>query len=243
MPKGLAAIMNPLPFSDGEVPEGPFISPPQVRSVLRFHRSWKINRATTSLFAALLAFSCASAFPALADETGQAKPLPKRPTHSDLARRMAQRTNPLAEHRNVKPVDPETIQTKERGKTLGGLVERSTILANANQWTLVPKGSVLHVPPAFKSRVTSKPAGRLLDWSDFYARNRGWIFTQPVTIATARGEAELSEDVLENHRNLGRVVVAVLHNGPISMKNAGASSEQARPEPKQVSHPFPIQHP
>jgi hypothetical protein len=91
---------------------------------------------------------------------------------------------------------------------------------------MVPKGSILHVPPAYKNRLSDKPTGQLLPWKEFYQRNRGWIFTQTVDMANARGESTLPQNVLKNHQQLGRVVVAVLHQGPISVKAPKPAGDQ-----------------
>jgi hypothetical protein len=155
---------------------------------------------------------------ATAREFEKAEPVKSRPSQADLEKAMASRSNPLLNHELAKVVAPESIAKKKRVNELGGLVQRSTILAYGGFWTLVPKGSVLHVPPIFLSRLSSHPDGKLLPWSDFYNRNRGWIFIQPVGIANARGEVALSEKIAESNKAVGRVVVAVLHNGPISVK-------------------------
>jgi hypothetical protein len=152
------------------------------------------------------------------ENPGKAEGLKLRPTQAELEKRAAERTDPLAAHRELEAVAPKSIHKKERSMELGGLLERSTILAYGGHWTLVPKGSVLHVPPAFRSRISSTPAGTLLSWQDFHERNRGWIFTQAVAMENARGEAALSETILESHQQVGRIVVAVLHNGPISVR-------------------------
>lgn len=166
---------------------------------------------------ALIALACAGLSPLYGEKTGKAEGIKNRPSHQELAGRMAKRSNPLADHNRVKPLGREEIEKKKKRDDLGSLVQRSSILAYSGHWTLVPKGAILHVPPAFKNRVSAKPVGELLPWKEFLARNRGWIFTQPVQMKNARGEKALSENVLKNHRQLGRVVVAVLHHGPISV--------------------------
>ncbi len=104
------------------------------------------------------------------------------------------------------------------------LLERSVILSYGGYWTFVPKEAILAVPPTFSKRIANAPTGTLIPWPQFYARNRGWIHPQRVTLTEARGEAPLAEAVVELHRSLGRVVVAVLHGGPISVLPCPESS-------------------
>jgi hypothetical protein len=166
----------------------------------------------------ILALACAGLSPLVGEEVGTAKAYQPRVSHEQLAKRLAASKNPLSSTKAVKPVEADSIKKRDRTVVEGGLLARSSILAYGGHWTIVPKGAVLHTPPAYKARVTSKPSGSLLPWQDFFARNRGWIHAQSIKISDARGESVLSEDVLENHKRLGRVVVAVLHNGPISVK-------------------------
>ena len=97
------------------------------------------------------------------------------------------------------------------------IVERSEILCSGYNWTLVPKGCLLKVPPMYTSRVNGKRTGKLVPWSQFYAKNRGWIQTQSVSISQARGEAEIPKAQADVFKKSGRVVISVCHNGPISL--------------------------
>jgi len=177
---------------------------------------------------AIVALACAGLSSLHGEKAGEAEALKTRTSHAALAKRMAKGDDPLANHGKAKPLAQESIKKKEK-RELGGILSRSTILAHGGFWTIVPKGSVLHTPPAYKARLSDKPVGRLLDWKEFYSRNRGWIFTQTVEIANARGEAPFSEEVLKNHKQLGRVVVAVLHQGPISVRAPKPTPPAATP--------------
>lgn len=165
----------------------------------------------------LIVLACAGLCPLFGGKTGEAEEVTIRPSHDQLSARRAKLTNPLFKVAQATTLTRKDLEKKKRAD-LGGLVSRSQILSHGGHWTLVPKGALLQVPPAFQSRVVNKPAGKLLSWADFYARNRGWIFTQPVEIAIARGEKPLNEQMVKNHRHQGRIVVAVMHNGPISVK-------------------------
>ena len=90
-------------------------------------------------------------------------------------------------------------------------------------WTMVPKGAVLHIPSSLTSRVNVEPQGTLISWSNFMARNRGWLRAQPVEMAQARGESPVSEESLEAINNSSQVVIATFQNGPISVSSKSLS--------------------
>ena len=141
-----------------------------------------------------------------------------RPTHEELAARRAAEAGRDKPSAGLVELVEEGSVEKPRKPKVASLVSRSTVISFGDHWTIVPKGAVLHVPEALKSRVGTRPNGRLLTWADFFARNRGWMIGQPVEIGHARGEKELPEEVVTHFRKGSRVVVATCHNGPISMK-------------------------
>ena len=98
------------------------------------------------------------------------------------------------------------------------LIEQSEILNDGIHWTLVPKGSVLHIPPAFASRVHTRPLGKLLTWIDFLTVNRNWLFTEEVTVDQAAGKKPFLPSRRETWNKNGKVVVAVYYGGPISVR-------------------------
>ena len=146
-----------------------------------------------------------------------------RPSHADLVGRAPKGSHPLAARRGVEVVEPGAMEKVVRHRSRPGLIARSTILSHGGCWTIVPKGAVLHVPEDYRERIVPEPAGRLVPWPEFHARNRGWLHAQRVTMEQARGEAALSGEVRDNHARLGRVVVAIVPNGPISVTAAGAA--------------------
>ena len=182
---------------------------------------------------ALAGMALAAEVPANAEAPSQ------RLSHEELAARGEERANPLAGRRAVRQIDPASVGKKERRK-IGGesLLARSLILSYRGTWTIVPKGAILHIPDNYQDRIAPGPSGRLIPWNEFYVRNRGWIHTQRVTIEHARGETALSPEVLEFHKRLGRVVVAVLHQGPISVK---APVEPQDEEQKGKSPEIPVE--
>jgi hypothetical protein len=107
------------------------------------------------------------------------------------------------------------------------LIRQSDILSDGTHWTLVPKGAVLHTPPAFAARVGAKPLGTLLSWTDFLTVNRNWLFIEEVSFAQAAGKDPLAPGRADSWAKLGKVVVAVHLGGPISVR----TPEPAAPAP------------
>lgn len=98
------------------------------------------------------------------------------------------------------------------------LIKQSDILSDGNNWTLVPKGAVLHIPAALNNRVGAKPLGTLLSWTDFLTVNRGWLFTEEVTFDQAAGKTPIPPSRTEFWKKNGKVIVAVHLGGPISVR-------------------------
>ncbi len=167
-----------------------------------------------------------------ADVPGREKPgaAKLRPTHEALMQRKAEAAEKAAAKaakRGVKTVKPGEIKYVPR-KKMGTLIDRSAILCSGGNWTLVPKEAVLHIPPAYKARIDGKRSGKLIPWQQFFAKNRGWIHTHSVSISQARGDVAIPTAQEDVYLHLGRVVVAVCHNGPISVKPL------KKPEPSDV---------
>ncbi len=97
-------------------------------------------------------------------------------------------------------------------------IKQSDILHDGTHWTLVPKGAVLHTPPAMATRVGAKPLGTLLSWNDFLLANRAWLFTEEVTFNQAAGKQPILPSRSEAWGKIGKVIVAVHQGGPISVK-------------------------
>jgi hypothetical protein len=98
------------------------------------------------------------------------------------------------------------------------LIKQSDILSDGHNWTLVPKGAVLHIPAELANRVAARPIGTLLTWTDFLTVNRGWLFTEEVTFPQAAGKAPIPASRSEFWQKNGKVIVAVHLGGPISVR-------------------------
>lgn len=96
----------------------------------------------------------------------------------------------------------------------------STILHDGTHWTIVPKGSVVHLPAGQQAKVDSKPVGTLLSWQEFLERNKSWLETADVTFEQAAGVEEIPSATAATWPKSGKVVVASHQLGPISVRIA-----------------------
>ncbi len=133
-------------------------------------------------------------------------------THEELAAKLKQQqsNDPLRELARQEGKDPSKENQPQ------DLLSRSDILCFNGMATLVPKKSILALPAQFAGRVGMQAGARLVGWSEFHAANRGWVTTQEVTLAQARGEQPLAEGMDERLAKSTNVVVATLQGGPIS---------------------------
>ena len=131
---------------------------------------------------------------------------------------------------NAKPRAAESLDTIEapppQAKTPTGtrpewkpvnILERSEFLSFNGLGTLVPKGSVLHVPAGYRNRIGMAAGARIVPWAEFYRANRGWLSTHEVSRKQAEAEQPLTEAALESIAKSSTVVVATLAGGPITV--------------------------
>jgi hypothetical protein len=98
------------------------------------------------------------------------------------------------------------------------IIKESIILSDGSNWTLVPKGAIICLPEAMKSRVITKPIGNLLSWIEFQTKNRAWVTTTEVTFDQAAGHKPLPSNLTAFFAKQDKIVIAVHQNGPISMR-------------------------
>ena len=148
---------------------------------------------------------------ALAMNAYAAQPVLVRVTAETLAD--LQRRDPMI--RLVQPADGEAKVAKPLSESI---ISQSTILHDGTHWTLVPKGAVVFLPEAMKQRVNVRPVGTLLPWSGFLEKNRSWLVSQEVSFDQAAGNEALPTSAGAVWLKDNKVVVAVHHDGPISVR-------------------------
>ncbi len=147
---------------------------------------------------------------ALAVQAAATQPILVRVTADAIARLREQ--DPMI--RLVKPDEEIEIQRP----TATSPVCESTILHDGKHWTLVPKGSVIHLPARLKSKLDSKPIGKLLPWKDFLERNQSWLETAEVSFGQAAGTEEIPAATAAKWSGSGKIIVASHQLGPISVR-------------------------
>ena len=136
-----------------------------------------------------------------------------RITPEELSQR--QQSSPMTRLENA--VEGEVKVSRPNDQSI---VKNSIILHDGKIWTLVPKGAVIFLPEAMKSRVDAKPVGTLLAFADFLARNRNWIITNEVSFNQAAGSEAFPAERAVFWAKQDKVVIAVHQAGPISVRVA-----------------------
>lgn len=136
----------------------------------------------------------------------------------------ATRVDPVATMKQAEGEDPSVVNRP------ADLIARSDILTMGDIATLVPKRAIIHIPDNLKSRVGIKPGVRIVNWHDFFVRNRGWIQPFEVDRPTAEGVTPLDEEIYERFQKNGRVVIATLRGGPISVLPPKEEEKSENPE-------------
>lgn len=148
---------------------------------------------------------------ALTSATFATTPILVRVTPQDLAAR--QQAKPLAKLQEPAKDQAKIVQPNEQS-----IIKQSAILHDGVNWTIVPKGAVVFLPSALKSRVDVKPVGMLLSWSDFLTKNRAWITTNEVSFDQAAGAIPLAAEKVAFWSKQDKIVIATHQSGPISVK-------------------------
>jgi len=143
----------------------------------------------------------------------------KRPSHADLIKKKS------AEKKTPQATTPAKPLVKAKRKTLIG---NSTLLASNGQWTLIPRGSVIHIPERLKSKVVLKPTGTLIEWKKFLIANHGWLHTHSIKMTQAQGKEKLKDDAMKAYKSMGKVIVATCSGGPISVAPISLLTEEEK---------------
>lgn len=150
-----------------------------------------------------------------------APPMSDPVTPEEMAER--QKVNPASEIQQAQAA--ATVEAKVERAGEQSIIKQSDILHDGKNWTLVPKGAVLHVPAQMAPRVGTKPLGTLLSWTEFLAANRAWITTEEVSFDQAAGKSPLNDAHKQYWATQTKVIVATHQGGPISVRIPAPASE------------------
>lgn len=120
----------------------------------------------------------------------------------------------LKEHLEIngKSVKPGTAPVAK-----SSLWTKSIILTDGEKFTLIPIGSILHLPAGLRSHVVAKPVGEFTFWPNFLRRNSAWLAPHEVSLEMARGDSRQAKAVLASIARDHRLLVAVYKEGPVTV--------------------------
>jgi hypothetical protein len=108
-----------------------------------------------------------------------------------------------------KPVDAT------RPKSATSILDSSIILIDAEKFTLIPLGAILHLPAEHRAHIKTKPEGDFLTWPHFLERNASWLGSKEVPRDMVKGSAKAAKPVLREVASDPRVLVSVFKGCPI----------------------------
>ena len=118
-----------------------------------------------------------------------------------------------------KKPDPKSLVDSDRNNRakLKKFYEGSTIITLEDIHTVVPKGSVLHVPEGLAKMIVKQPKGEMMFWPEFLQKYPKLVITKEVTWKTAKGEDPIKGSELKAFVEGGKIVVAVFKKNPLSV--------------------------
>jgi len=114
-------------------------------------------------------------------------------------------------------------QSKKEGNAKSGsqslkkFYDGSTIITLEDVHTVVPKGSVLHVPEGLAKMIVKQPKGKMMFWPAFLQKYPKLVTSKEVTWKTAKGEDPIKESEIKACVKGGKIVVAVFKKNPLSV--------------------------
>lgn len=93
----------------------------------------------------------------------------------------------------------------------------SIIISDGEKFTLVPVGSILHLPAKLRSCIVAKPQGDFTFWPSFLKRNQAWLGAKEVSLSLSRGNVREAEALQKSLVGDPRLLVATYKGGPITV--------------------------
>ncbi len=94
----------------------------------------------------------------------------------------------------------------------------SDILHDGENWTMLPHGSVLHMPEEHQSKIGDHgPVGNLVSWHEFLEINGDWLRAEEVTLRQAEGTKPIDWRRLQYFKKQKCMIVAVHEGSPIAV--------------------------
>lgn len=147
-------------------------------------------------------------------------------TPQRLSRQELLELRAAATERNT-ALKPQEGSGDKKHPSQNSILVGSDILRSGGYWTFVPKGALLIVPEAYKTRVNNGQGGDFITFTKFAVKNRGWLTTHEVTLEQARGNAKIDGKVREVLQGSGRVVISTLRGGAITVRPPKSDADLA----------------
>lgn len=120
----------------------------------------------------------------------------------------------------------EAIKQRPSGES--SLLSSSIILWDGVNSTVVPVGSILHLPAGMQEHVIPSLKGNFMFWPAFLKQNQAWLTAREVPLSMAKGDAKAAEPILRAVANESHAVVSVFRGSPISILEARPESSATR---------------
>lgn len=122
----------------------------------------------------------------------------------------------------------EPSPIKQRPVAESSLASSSIFLFDGTNCTIIPVGSILHLPAELQNRVAKGIQGNFVLWPEFLKLNKAWLLAQEVPLAMARGDSKAAEPILRSLSQESHAVVSVYRGGPISILEPSSNPPQSR---------------
>ena len=110
------------------------------------------------------------------------------------------------------------------------LWSRSIILTDGDYFTLIPVGSILHLPPEHRAHIVAQPTGEFTFWPNFLKKNAAWLEAKEVSLEMSRGDEKAAKALFLSVARHPRALVAVYKGGPITVLEP-APEQEVRTKP------------
>lgn len=130
-----------------------------------------------------------------------------------------------ANHREASRAAQTIPVTAAPPSTQSSLLTSSILISDGESFTILPLGSVLHLPVSLRPHIITRPTGDVLMWPDFLQKNPALITVKEVPLPMSRGEIKPTAAMLSEMSNESRIVVAVYRGCPITILEPARSDE------------------
>ncbi|MGB6220236.1 hypothetical protein [Haloferula sp.] len=141
-----------------------------------------------------------------------AAPMKDRVTGEELSARRMASASPVSTLAQPTEEEPRVARPSNES-----IIKQSMILSDGTNWTLIPRGAVLHLPEAHQGKIGGRPVGNLLSWKQFVTVNRSWVSAEEITLRQAEGVQQLDDRRTAFWPKQDKIIVAVHLGGPISV--------------------------